>query len=130
MKKTFVSTIVVYLYHLIFIVMTIMLIEDYGDALMTISLFCNAVFVFIWTAIEIKRGIPRSVWFHFAAGTVMEVILNVYLYGVRIEVPSGTFADLVQFFYVCEIVAVAFALGILNLIVRFARRRGDKREVS
>lgn len=116
-----------YLYHLIFIIMTNILIFDYGDALLTISLVSNGIFVFVWTVTEVKKGIQGRVYFHFAAGTAAELVVNIFLFGeVEARAEMLDFSELLLFFYICEIVAVTVVLGILNLIVRLFRRRGDK----
>lgn len=116
-----------YLYHLIFIVMTNILIFDYGDALLTISLFSNGIFVFVWTVTEVKKGIAGRVYFHFAAGAVLELAVSIFLLG-EAEAGAGMldFSELALFFYICEVVIVTAELGLLNLIVRFFRRRRNK----
>ena len=75
MNKKFLAVFAVYLYHIISILLTVKLAGDYGDALLITSVICSVAVLAVWTLIDIKGNIHRTLWFHFVLGTVTELVL-------------------------------------------------------
>ncbi len=117
MKKSTSQIIFVYLYHLIWIIMTVMLVRHYGDALLISSGISNIILIVVWTIINLKDKVRWDVYFHFAIGTVAELLLNA---GGIVGERTGLW-DLAQFFYICEIIAGTLILGFIQFIVWFIR---------
>lgn len=69
------------------------------------------------TIINLKDKVRWDVYFHFAIGTVAELLLNA---GGIVGERTGLW-DLAQFFYICEIIAGTLILGFIQFIVWFIR---------
>lgn len=108
-----------YIYHLICIILTGMLVGDYGDALLIISGVLNMIIIAAWIIMNIKGKVNRVVYFHFTVGTVAELLLNA---GGVIGKRTGLW-DVSQFFYICEIIASTLILGGILFIIWFIRKK-------
>ncbi len=117
MKKSTAQIIFVYMYHFICIVMTVMLVGDYADALLIITGILNIILMAVWIIMNIKEKIRWAVYFHFAVGTVAELFLNA---GGIVGEGMGLW-DLAQLFYICEIIACTLILGFIQFIIWFIR---------
>lgn len=111
----------VYIYHIMFILLTVKLAGDYGDALLVTSLICNVIALVAWTLFDIKENVHWSVYFHFVLGTIIELILNECV--LRADGRMTGLDGLAQFFYECELILVTLLLGMIHLIIRLIRRR-------
>lgn len=121
MNKKFLFIFAVYIYHIMFILLTIKLAGDYGDALLITSVICSVVVLAVWILLDIKGNIHRTLWFHFILGTVIELIL--YECVLRADGGMTGFDGLALFFYECELILVTLLLGMIHFIIRFIRRR-------
>lgn len=119
-KKTAMQIKIMYLYHLVFIIISFMLMKQYIDGLLAIGVIADVLLLIWLIAKNIKTYIPWIVYLHFAIGTAVEITLN--LTGV-IPKDIGWFQGLGQLFYIFLLVAHLILIGIANLILWVLHRK-------
>lgn len=119
-KKTAMQIKIMYLYHLVFIIISFMLMKQYIDGLLTIGVIADVLLLIWLIAKNIKTYIPWIVYLHFAIGTAVEITLN--LTGIIPE-DIGWFQGLGQLFYIFLLVAHLILIGIANLILWILHRK-------
>lgn len=124
MKENKFQIIVAYFYHAFFILMCFMLLQNYVDALLTISIIADIVYLVYWIILSKKRKsyMPWIVYLHFVIGSAIEVMLN--WFGIIPE-DSGWFSGLGQLFYILILLIYTILIGIVNLIFWLMGRRID-----
>lgn len=128
MNKKWIQTIVAYAYHVIFILLGFLLMQGEYDVLQIISIVAGISYFIYWIVLNRKGYMPWIVYMHFAIGTVVELILNIF--GI-IPRDGGFFPGLAQFVYIFLLLVHVTALGIANLILWLIdKSRRKKQEMN
>ena len=113
-----------YAFHVVFIVMSFLMMQYYYDPLQTTFCILGSVYLIYWIIGNRNNYMPWSVYVHFTVGTVMQILLNSS--GV-IPKDSGWFPGLGQLLYVIIFVGHTLLLGLVNLILyAIAKKKNNK----
>lgn len=110
-KKT--NIIIAYAFHVVFIVMSFLLMQDYYDTLQIIFCILGSIYLICWIIGNRKNYMPWSVYVHFTVGTIVQILLHAS--GV-IPKDGGWFSGLGQLLYIIFLVGHTLLLGLFNLI--------------
>ena len=114
MSKKFLHIVTAYLFHIILIVMSYVMMRSYYDTLQIIFLVLGILYLIYWIVCNRKSYMPWSVYFHFGVGALIQILLNEC--GIIPE-DGGWFSGLGQFFYVIFVIVHAVVIGLTNLVL-------------
>lgn len=122
-KQTHLQMTVAVLYHMIFIMLSYLLMRNDFGIVLGWSLISAAAYLIYWIVSRRKSYMPWSVYGCFVLGTIAEVVLN-----LTEVIPSdgGFFAGLGQAVYVFLIIIEAVVFGIANIILYTVNRYRGK----
>ena len=114
MNKKFLHIVTAYLFHIILIVMSCVMMHSYYDTLQIIFLVLGILYLIYWIVCNRKSYMPWIVYFHFGVGALIQILLNEC--GIIPE-DGGWFSGLGQFFYVIFVIVHAVVIGLTNLVL-------------
>lgn len=123
MKENKTQIIVAYVYHLIFILLGFLLMQNSYNTLQVISIIAGILYLIYWIVLNRKCHMAWIVYLNFVIGTVIELLLNVF--GIIPE-DTGLFPGLAQLFYIFLLLIQVAALGIVNLLLWLIDKRRHK----
>ena len=103
MNRKKANILMAYAFHVVFIVMSFLMMEHHYDGLQKIFFVLGSIYLIYWIIGSWKNYMPWSVYVHFAVGTLAQILLNCS--GV-IPQDSGWFSGLGQFVYVIFLVEI------------------------
>ena len=114
MNRKKANVLIAYAFHIVFIVMSFLMMQHYYDTLQTIFFVLGSIYLIYWIIGNRKNYMPWSVYVHFTVGTLLQILLNIS--GV-IPQDGGWFSGLGQLLYVIFLVGYTLSLGLVNLIM-------------
>ena len=114
MNNKLIHIVIAYIFHIIFIVMSIEMMKQDCRELLIAFIVIGVGYLIYWFIYNRKSYMPWIVYFNFLVGAVTQIILNNN--GVVTE-DGGMFSGIGQFFYVVLVVVHAAIVGIMNLIL-------------
>ena len=114
MNRKKVNILIGYAFHVVFSVMSFLMMQHYYNALQTIFFVFGIIYLIYWIIGDRTNYMPWSVYVHFAVGTLIQILLNIS--GVIPE-DGGWFPGFGQFLYVVFFVGYTLLLGFVNLIL-------------
>lgn len=126
-KENKIQIIIAYVYHAIFILLGFLLMQNYGDAMLSSFVIAGILYWIYWIVLNRKGHMAWIVYLNFVIGTVVELFLNGF--GIIPE-DGGYFPGLAQFFYMVMLVIQVAVLGITNLILWLLEKRRHKKHAE
>ena len=124
MNRKKANILMAYVFHVVFIVMSFLMMQHYYDWLQTIFCVLGSIYLIYWIIGNRKNYMSWSVYVHFTVGTLVQILLNSS--GVIPE-DSDWFSGLGQIIYVIFLVGHTLLLGLVNLILYFiAKKKNNK----
>ena len=124
MNRKKANILMAYVFHVVFIVMSFLMMQHYYDRLQTIFCVLGSIYLIYWIIGNRKNYMSWSVYVHFTVGTLVQILLNSS--GV-IPKDSDWFSGLGQLIYVIFLVGHTLLLGLVNLILYFiAKKKNNK----
>jgi hypothetical protein len=124
MNRKKANILMAYVFHVVFIVMSFLMMQHYYDRLQTIFCVLGSIYLIYWIIGNRKNYMSWSVYVHFTVGTLVQILLNSS--GVIPE-DSDWFSGLGQLIYVIFLVGHTLLLGLVNLILYFiAKKKNNK----
>lgn len=120
MNKKSIHILIAYIFNIMFIVMSLLMMRSYYDSLQIAFIVLGVFYIIYWIICSRKSYMPWSVYLNFLAGVLAQVLLN--RFGIIPE-DSGLFSGLGQFFYVLFVIAHATIVGGVNLILFVIAKR-------
>ena len=120
MNKKSIHILIAYIFNIMFIVMSLLMMRSYYDSLQIAFIVLGVFYIIYWIICSRKSYMPWSVYLNFLAGILAQVLLN--RFGIIPE-DSGLFSGLGQFFYVLLVIAHATIVGVVNLILFVTAKR-------
>lgn len=120
MNKKSIHILIAYIFNIMFIVMSLLMMRSYYDSLQLVFIVLGVFYIIYWIICSRKSYMPWSVYLNFLAGVLAQVLLN--RFGIIPE-DSGLFSGLGQFFYVLFVIAHATIVGGVNLILFVIAKR-------
>ena len=120
MNKKSIHILIAYIFNIMFIVMSLLMMRSYYDSLQIAFIVLGVFYIIYWIICSRKSYMPWSVYLNFLAGVLAQVLLN--RFGIIPE-DSGLFSGLGQFFYVLFVIAHATIVGVVNLILFVIAKR-------
>ena len=120
MNKKSIHILIAYIFNIMFIVMSLLMMRSYYDSLQITFIVLGVFYIIYWIICSRKSYMPWSVYLNFLAGVLAQVLLN--RFGIIPE-DSGLFSGLGQFFYVLFVIAHATIVGGVNLILFVIAKR-------
>lgn len=120
MNKKSIHILIAYIFNIMFIVMSLLMMRSYYDSLQIAFIVLGVFYIIYWIICSRKGYMPWSVYLNFLAGVLAQVLLN--RFGIIPE-DSGLFSGLGQFFYVLFVIAHATIVGVVNLILFVIAKR-------
>ena len=120
MNKKSIHILIAYIFNIMFIVMSLLMMRSYYDSLQIAFIVLGVFYIIYWIICSRKSYMPWSVYLNFLAGVLAQVLLN--RFGIIPE-DSGLFSGLGQFFYVLFVIAHAMIVGVVNLILFVIAKR-------
>ena len=120
MNKKSIHILIAYIFNIMFIVMSLLMMRSYYDSLQITFIVLGVFYIIYWIICSRKSYMPWSVYLNFLAGVLAQVLLN--RFGIIPE-DSGLFSGLGQFFYVLFVIAHATIVGVVNLILFVIAKR-------
>lgn len=114
MTKKCTNIILAYIFNVLFIVMSFLMMESDYDVLQGTFLIVSSVYLIYWIVLNRKSYMPWAVYAHFVVGVAVQTALNYF--GV-IPKDGGWFSGLGQFIYIIILLILTALLGIANLIL-------------
>ena len=91
------NILIVYAFHVVFIVMSFLMMQHYYDGLQIVFWVLGSIYLIYWIISNRKTYMPWSVYVHFVVGSLVQILLNNS--GIILK-DSGWFSGLGQFFYI------------------------------
>jgi len=124
MNRKKANILMAYVFHVVFRVMSFLMMQHYYDRLQTIFCVLGSIYLIYWIIGNRKNYMSWSVYVHFTVGTLVQILLNSS--GVIPE-DSDWFSGLGQLIYVIFLVGHTLLLGLVNLILYFiAKKKNNK----
>ena len=124
MNRNNVNILVAYAFHIVFIVMSFLLMRHYYDTLQTMFFILGSIYLIYWMIGNRKKYMQWSVYVHFTVGALVQILLNSS--GV-IPKDGGWFSGLGQLLYVIFLAGYTVLLGLVNLILyAIAKKKNNK----
>lgn len=120
MNKKSIHILIAYIFNIMFIVMSLLMMRSYYDSLQIAFIVLGVFYIIYWIICSRKSYMPWSVYLNFLAGVLAQVLLN--RFGIIPE-DSGLFSGLGQFFYVLLVIAHATIVGVVNLVLFMIAKR-------
>ena len=114
MKSKIIHIIIAYVFHIVFIVMSSVMMQQNYDALQMAYIILGVVYLVYWVICNRKSYMPWDVYIHFVVGALVQFFLNKC--GV-IPADGGFFPGLGQFAYAVFVAIHAVLIGLANLIL-------------
>ncbi|MCH5255905.1 MAG: hypothetical protein J1D87_01380 [Lachnospiraceae bacterium] len=115
MKEKKVQIIIAYLYHAFFILLGFILMMDAPDALLTIAIVADILYLVYWIVLNRRSHMPWIVYLHFVIGSAVEIILN--WFGI-IPADGWMMSDMGQAIYLLFVLPIhAAIILIVNLVL-------------
>lgn len=114
MSKTNIHIIVTYIFHLIYIILSIRLMKQYSDDLLLSVLVGGALYLTYWIICSLKQYMPWKVYIHFVIGAFIQVMLNLLQI---VPEDDGFLSGLGQAVYILVLVAFTAVIGIINWVI-------------
>ncbi|SCW55991.1 hypothetical protein SAMN02910456_01858 [Ruminococcaceae bacterium YRB3002] len=117
---------IAYVYHVIFIILGFILMEDHPFVMMGIAAGAGLIYWIYWIAVSRRSYMPWIIFLHFVIGTAVEAVLNWFSI---IPNDGGELPGAGQFLYIALIVLQTVALmainGAMNIIYVCIRQKKD-----
>lgn len=127
MKKKIFNILLVYIFHIVFIVMSYFMMQsDYGN-LQVAFIVAGIIYFLYWIISNIKSYMPWIVYLHFSIGAIIQIILNNCGF---IPEDAGFLPGLGQLFYCGLVAAHVLLLGLANLILYLIDKLRKKRQAK
>lgn len=123
-KKTF-NILLVYIFHIVFIVMSYFMMQSDCGNLQVAFIVAGIIYLLYWIISNRKGYMPWIVYLNFAIGAIVQIILNNCGF---IPEDGGFFPGLGQFFYWLLVAALVLLLGLANLILYLIDKLRKKRQ--
>lgn len=124
MNRKKANILMAYAFHVVFIVISFLMMQHYYDRLQTIFCVLGSIYLIYWIIGNRKNYMSWSVYVHFTVGTLVQILLNSS--GVIPE-DSDWFSGLGQLIYVIFLVGHTLLLGLVNLILYvIAKKKNNK----
>ena len=120
MNKKSMNILIVYAFHVVFIVMSFLMMQHYYDGLQIVFWVLGSIYLIYWIISNRKTYMPWSVYVHFVVGSLVQILLNNS--GIILK-DSGWFSGLGQFFYIIFLIGHTLLLGLANLILYVIAKR-------
>lgn len=125
MTKKLFNTLLSFVFHAVFIVMSYFMMQsDFGN-LQIAFIIAGIIYLLYWIISNIKSYMPWIVYLHFSIGAIIQIILNNCGF---IPEDAGFLPGLGQLFYCVLVAALVLLLGLANLIL-FIIDRYRKRKI-
>jgi len=124
MNRKKANILMAYAFHLVFIVISFLMMQSYYDTLQTVFCILGSIYFIYWITDNRKNYMPWSVYLHFTVGTLIQILLNSS--GV-IPKDGGWFSGLGQLLYVIFLVGHTLLLGFVNLILYVIAKKKNNR---
>ena len=120
MNKKSMNILIVYAFHVVFIVMSFLMMQHYYDGLQIVFWVLGSIYLIYWIISNRETYMPWSVYVHFVVGSLVQILLNNS--GIILK-DSGLFSGLGQFFYIIFLIGHTLLLGLANLILYVIAKR-------
>ena len=120
MNKKSMNILIVYAFHVVFIVMSFLMMQHYYDGLQIVFWVLGSIYLIYWIISNRETYMPWSVYVHFVVGSLVQILLNNS--GIILK-DSGWFSGLGQFFYIIFLIGHTLLLGLANLILYVIAKR-------